>query len=114
MFDELNLEFALKLDSRNPNVDHRPLTHEDTGWQMIIVGGGSHAGRLAEALRATYPEVVDLSVRGWKLSTASTQDLASDIKGIHKDETSEDVTVVLQLYDTAIYKAEVEGVVTDH
>ena len=113
MFEELNHEFALKLNT-SPNVNIRPLTHEDTGWQMIIVGGGSHAGRLAEALRATYPEVVDLSVRGWKLSTASTQDLASDIKGILKDETSEDVTVVLQLDDTAIYKAEVEGAVTDH
>ena len=113
MFEELNHEFALKLDT-SPNVDIRPLTHEDTGWQTIIVGGGSHAGRLAEALRATYPEVVDLSARGWKLCSASAHDLASDIEGILKDEACEDITVVLQLYDNAIYKAEVDGVVTDH
>ena len=97
MFEELNHEFALKLNT-SPNVNIRPLTHEDTGWLTIIFGGGSHAGRLAEALRATYPEVVDLSARGWKLCSASAHDLASDIEGILKDEAGEDTTVVLQRY----------------
>ena len=113
MFDELNHKLALKLDS-SPSVDRRPLTHEDTGQQIIIVGSGSHTGRLAESLRSTYPEVVDLSVRGWKLNKSNASNLASDIEGILEDENPEDVTVILQLYHNTIYEAEVDGAVTDH
>ena len=96
MFDEPNLEFALKLDSR-PNVERRrlPTRLQATGRQLIIVVGGSHAGRLADALRSTYPEVMELSVRGWKLSSASSHNLASNIKGILEDETSDKNTVQL-------------------
>ena len=104
LFDELNLEFALKVDPE-PVLDRLLPTLEDCRRQTIIVGGGSHAGRIAEALKPTYPEVVDLSVRGWRLSPTTASDLAEDIAGILEDVAAEDCTIILQIYDNAIYKS---------
>ena len=104
LFDELNHEFALNLDPE-PVLDRLLPTLEDSRRHTIIVGGGSHAGRLADALKPAYPEVVDLSVRGWRLSTSTASDLADDIAGILEDVAAEDCTIILQIYDNAIYKA---------
>ena len=104
LLDELNLEFALKLDPE-PVLDRLLPTLEDSRRQTIIVGGGSQAGRIAEALNSTYPEVVDLSVRGWRLSPSTARDLADDIAGILEDVAVEDCTIILQIFDNAIYKA---------
>ena len=88
-----------------PVLDRLLPTLEDSRRHTIIVGGGSHAGRIAEALNSTYPEVVDLSVRGWRLSSSTASDLADDIAGILEDVAVEDCTIILQIYDNAIYKA---------
>ena len=88
-----------------PVLDRLLPTLEDSRRQTIIVGGGSHAGRIAEALNSTYPEVVDLSVRGWRLSPSTARDLVDDIAGILEDVAVEDCTIILQIFDNAIYKA---------
>ena len=75
ILQELNREFALQLDI-SPNVDRLPYTPEVSGSQTIIIGGGSHASRLAAAVGSIYPEVVDLTIGGWKLSEKSAEDLA--------------------------------------
>ena len=61
LLQELNHELALQLDTE-PKVDRLLHTPEVDKRQVIIVCGGSHACRLAEAIGATHPEVVDLSI----------------------------------------------------
>ena len=49
-------------------MDRLLTTSEVIRSPTIIIGGGSHAGRLAEALRSTHLEDVDLFMSGWRLS----------------------------------------------
>ena len=84
LLQELNLEFALQLDI-SPKVDRLPHTPEVSGSRTLIFGGGSHAGRLAAAVGAIYPEVVDLTVGGWRLSEKAAKDLAYDIENVMED-----------------------------
>ena len=46
-----------------------------------------------------------MSVRGWRLSPSTASDLADDIASILEDVAVEDCTIILQIYDNAIYKA---------
>ena len=104
MLQELNQELALQLDTA-PSTDCLCYTPEVNRRQVIIVGGGSHACRLAEALGATHPEVVDLSIGGWRVNEDNARDLANDISdALEATECLEDVTVILNLFDNSIYK----------
>ena len=103
MLHELNLELAMQLDT-NPCTDRLLTTSEVIRSKTIIIGGGSHAGRIAEAIRSTHPEVVDLSMSGWLLSENTASELASDISDALDDEEVEDPVVVLQIFDNALYK----------
>ena len=108
MLHELNLEFAMQLDT-NPCTDRLLTTSEVIRGPTIIVGGGSHAGRLAEALRSTHPEVVDLSMSGWRISETGAAELASDIAEALDDDEVEDPVVILHLFDNSLYKGTQDG-----
>ena len=112
MLHELNLEFAMQLDT-NPCTDRLLTTSEVIRSKTIIIGGGSHAGRIAEAIRSTHPEVVDLSMSGWLLSENTASELASDISDALDDEEVEDPIVVLQIFDNALYKGTLNGEIAD-
>ena len=71
---------------------------------LIVIGGGSHAERLAAAIGSRHRNIADLSIPGWKLSESSAADLASDISGIMENNDSSRVVVVLQLFDNETYK----------
>ena len=104
MLQELNQELALQLDT-SPRTDRLCYTPEVNRRQVIIVGEGSHSCRLAEALGATHPEVVDLSIGGWRVNEDNARDLANDISdALEATECLEDVTVILNLFDNSIYK----------
>ena len=60
------------------------------------------ASRIAEAARSTYPEVVNLSIGGWRLSDNSAAEMAQDIAGVLEDEYDGSHTLVL-------HKGEVNG-----
>ena len=79
---------------------------------MVFVGG-SHASRLAEAARSTYPEVVDVSIGGWKLTKESAAEVALDLAGVLDDATDGSHTIVLHIFDNSIYKGEAGGELTD-
>ena len=68
MLQELNLEFALQLDT-DPSMNRLLYTHEADRRPLMILGGGSHARRLAEAVGHINPEVIDLTIGGWKINT---------------------------------------------
>ena len=70
----------------------------------MILGGGSHARRLAEAVGHINPEVIDLTIGGWKISTENVQNLTSDVEdALGNAENIEDCTVILVLFDNRIY-----------
>ena len=81
--------------------------------QCLIVGGGSHASRLADALKSIHPELVDLSVGGWKITNKSVDELASDIENSLEDEDPASTTVILHLFDNSIYRGRVESNLTE-
>ena len=54
MLEELNSEFALQLDTE-PVLDPLVHTPEVSTSHTAVFVGGSHASRLAEAARSTYP-----------------------------------------------------------
>ena len=103
----LNSEFALNLDTsaglslQPEGGDSQLELDEDI---LIVVGGGSHAERLAAAIGSRYQNMADLSIPGWKLNEATAVDLESDISGIMENNNSSWVVVVLQLFDNEIYK----------
>ena len=112
MLLELNLEFALQLDTE-PILDRLLNTPEVNRSQCLIIGGGSHASRLADALKSIHPEVVDLSVGGWKITEKSVSELASDIENSLEDEDPASTTVILHLFDNSIYRGRVDGNLTE-
>ena len=112
MLEELNSEFALQLDTE-PVLDRLVQTSELSTSHIVVFAGGSHASRIAEAARSTYPEVVDLSIGGWRLSKDSAADLAQDLSGVLEDASEGSHTVILHLFNNSIYKGEVDGELTD-
>ena len=69
------------------------------------MGGGSHASRLAEAISSINPEVIDLSIGGWKVSENNASDLANDIsEAIENADAVEDCTIILILFNSNLYK----------
>ena len=104
MLTERNLELALQLDT-DPSTDRLLNTPEVVRRPLIIVGGGSHASRLANALGSINPEVVDLSIGGWKVTEDNVRDLATDIgDALEAAESPEGCTIVLQLLDNSLFK----------
>ena len=103
----LNSEFALNLDTsaglslQPEGGDSQLELDEDI---LIVVGGGSHAERLAAAIGSWHQNMADLSIPGLKLNKATALDLASDISGIMENNNSSRVVVVLQLFDNEMYK----------
>ena len=84
MLEELNSEFAPQLDTE-PVLDRLVHTPQVSTNHTVVFVGGSHASRLAEAARLTYPEVVDLSIGGWKLTKESAAEVALDLAGVLED-----------------------------
>ena len=104
MLTEHNLELALQLDT-DPSTDRLLNTPEVVRRPLIIVGGGSHASRLANALGSINPEVVDLSIGGWKVTEDNVRDLATDVgDALEAAESPEGCTIVLQLLDNSLFK----------
>ena len=93
----------------SPKVDRLPPTPEVSGSRTLIFGGGSHAGRLAAAVGAIYPEVVDLTAGGWKLSEKTAKDLAYDIENVMEDLDPTNVTLILNILDNNIYRGNVDS-----
>ena len=103
----LNSEFALQLDTAarlSPLPEGGDSLQELDEDILVIVGGGSHAERLASAIGSRHHNIADLSIPGWKLNESTAMDLASDISGIMENNDSSRVVVVLQLFDNETYK----------
>ena len=80
---------------------------------LIVIGGGSHAKRLAIALGNKHQNIADLSLPGWKITEQSAEDLAGDISRIAKDTPVEKMVVILHLFDNQIFKGLIGDKTTD-
>jgi len=110
--EELNGTFALNLDP-NPvkkcGAKSQMVGNEWLQDVNVVVAGGSHAGRLAQALQANFNNVVDLTLSGWKLSERAATDLAEDIREQTPDHLADNTVVILQIFDNAIFRGHDEN-----
>jgi len=103
---ELNQSYALNLDNK-PVLDTRMQDISSPSWTEdinLIIAGGSHASRLAKAMGEDFPNLVDLSMCGWKLTENSAADLAEDIREQTPDHLVDRTVIILHLFDNAIYR----------
>ena len=108
LLQELNSEFALQLDI-SPKVDRQLHTPEVSSSRTIIVGGGSHASRLATSIGSIYPEVVDLTIGRWRLTEKSGENLAYDIENVLDEVDPANTTIILHLFDNSVFMGETSG-----
>ncbi len=65
--------------------------------------GGSHSFRLADELDETCLEVLDISVRGWRVTETSVKEKAKELAEIVSTTDKTRTTVIYQLYDNTSY-----------
>ena len=105
LLSEINSELALNLDCE-PDLD-RPYVGKSTPHESgptIVVGGGSHAARIAIALMKNNKRVIDLSRPGWLPTREAVDSLADGLRDVlSSDACTQSHLVILQLYHNAIY-----------
>jgi len=71
--------------------------------ERVVMVGGSHSSRLTDELEETCLEVMDISVRGWRLTDASVKEKAKDLADIVSTMDESRTTIVYQLLDNMSY-----------
>jgi hypothetical protein len=109
MIDELNNKCGLELSHEynlyRPSITSEPDREDVTEGDLekVVLVGGSHSTRLADELDETCLEVMDLSVRGWRLSEASVEEKAKELTEVVSNMDPGKTTIVYQLYDNSSY-----------
>jgi hypothetical protein len=91
LIEDLNNNFMCNLaleycTSRGGVSTGTNVTEEMASSTRFVMLGASHAGRLASALRETGSEVADLSVPGWKISSANVESSIELLKEVLEEE----------------------------
>jgi len=98
-------------NSFEPHISPEEMSADEAKMPVIIVGGESHAARLAEAFSDLQQNGVAakyLPLSGGRLTDQSAQVLAASLTAelaTQPAENKEDVIVVLQLYDNDLYRS---------
>ena len=85
----------------SPKVDRQLHTPEVSSSGTIIVGGG---------IGSTYPEVLDLTIGGWRLTEKSGEDLAYDIENVMDEADPANTTIILHMFDNSVFLGESGGI----
>jgi hypothetical protein len=109
MIDEINAKCSLELSHEvslyRPAITSEPdrpdFTDEVT--ERMVMVGGSHSSRLTDELDETCLEVMDISVRGWRLSEAAVEEKARELSEIVSSPDESRTTIVYQLFDNSSY-----------
>jgi hypothetical protein len=111
MIEELNSKCGLELSQEyslyRPSISsepERPEVFEDELEKVIMVGA-SHSSRMTDELDDTCLEVVDISVRGWRLSEKTVEEKVKELTEIVSQCDEKRTTVVYQLYDNVSFFA---------
>ena len=67
--------------------------------------GASHSSRMTDELDDTCLEVVDISVRGWRISEKSVDEKVKELTEIVSQCDEKRTTIVYQLYDNVSFFA---------
>jgi hypothetical protein len=65
--------------------------------------GGSHSSRLTEELDETCLEVMDITVRGWRVTESSVEEKAKELAEIVSTTDQSRTTILYHLYDNSSY-----------
>jgi hypothetical protein len=109
MIDELNTkcwpELSHEFSLYRPSITREPDREAVTEGQLerVVLVGGSHSSRLMDELDETCLEVMDISVRGWRLTEASVEEKSKELAEIVSSTDQVRTTVVYQLYDNTSY-----------
>jgi hypothetical protein len=110
MIDELNSKCGLELNHKfslyRPRLTSEPEREDvtDDVIKKVIMMGGSHSSRLTDKLDDTCLDVTDISVRGWKLTDESVEEVR-ELKEIVATCDEKRTTVVYQLFDNVSFMA---------
>ena len=100
MIDELNNKCGLELSHEyslyRPSISSEPDREDVTEGELekVVLVGGSHSSRLVDELDDTCLEVVDISVRGWRLTEASVEEKAKELAEIVSSTDQTKTTIV--------------------
>jgi hypothetical protein len=103
---ELNSLFDLGLCTE-PSVDI--LYREELIVKKILVIGGSHSIREAEALSTRGFEVISVAARGWRLNLTACEDMAARVEEAVAEMTSDDFCLVHCFDNICSIHGEVRG-----
>ncbi len=109
MVEELNSKCGLELSQEyslyRPSITNEPDRHEvfEDELEKVVLMGGSHSSRMTDELDDTCLEVVDISVRGWKISEKSVDEKVKELTEIVSQCDEKRRTIVYQLYDNSSF-----------
>ena len=106
MIDELNTKCGLELSheislyrpsiASEPDRDREDVTEGQL--ERVVMVGGSHSSRLTEELDETCLEVMDITVRGWRVTESSVEEKAKELAGPVQNDHRVPVVQQLQLH----------------
>jgi hypothetical protein len=107
MIDELNSKWGLDLSHEislyRPTITSQPDRHDfmDEVTERVVMVGGSHSSRLTDELDEMCLEVMDISVRGWRVSETAVEEKSRELSEIVATTDESKTTNVYQLFDTS-------------
>ncbi len=111
MIDELNAKCGLELSHEyslyRPTVTSEPERPDVTEYNLekVILMGGSHCARMVDELDETCLDVVDISVRGWRLTDSAVDEKVRELTEIVSQSDEKRTTIVYQLFDNSSFYA---------
>jgi hypothetical protein len=75
----------------------------DEVTERVVMVGGSHSSLMTDEMDETCLEVMDISVRGWRLSEATVEEKARELLDIVSTTDESRTTIVYQLFDNMSY-----------
>jgi hypothetical protein len=108
MIDELNAKCGLELSHEyslyRPSEPDRKDVFKNELEKVVLMGGG-HSSRMTDELDDTCLEVVDISVKGWRISEKAVEDKVKELTEIVSQCDEKRTTIVYQLYDNCSFFA---------
>jgi hypothetical protein len=90
-----------------PSITSEPDRHDvfEDELEKVVLIRASHSSRMTDELDDTCLEVVDISVRGWKISEKSVDEKVKELTEIVSQYDEKRTTIVYQLYDNSAFFA---------
>jgi hypothetical protein len=111
MIEELNAKCGLELSHEyslyRPTVTSEPERPDVTEYKLekVVLMGGSHCARMVDELDETCLDVVDISVRGWRISDSAVDEKVRELTEIVSQSDEKRTTIVYQLFDNCTFFA---------